>query len=227
MCFSATASFGASAGLAGLGLWSLRLAPSRAHRAVGAIPLLFAAQQASEGFVWLSIGRSEWGVTQSPLATMFLFFALFVWPAYLPVAFRAIEPDERRRRVLAALAVLGTALGLYLMATVVFRPTGACLAWGNLYYGVKVDAPVKPISPLVYLAVVIAPLAVSSIKGTNVLALATAGSFAAAAAMNRAGFASIWCFLAAVLSGIVVVIVHVARRAPSSLGAERVRGSER
>jgi hypothetical protein len=221
MCFSATASFTASAGLAGLGLWSFRLAPSRAHLAVSGIPLLFAAQQASEGLVWLSIARSPWGVTESPLASVFLFFALFVWPAYLPVAFRAIERDRKRKQALTVLAVAGAALGLYLMSTVVFRPSGACIAWGNLYYGVKVDAPVKPISPLVYLAVVIAPLAVSSIRGTSVLAAAAVASFAIAAALNRAGFASLWCFFAAVLSGVVVVIMHAAR------GALAVRGSER
>jgi hypothetical protein len=54
MCFSASASFGAGAALTVLGVLSLRKSESRSHIMFASIPLLFAAQQFTEGFVWLS-----------------------------------------------------------------------------------------------------------------------------------------------------------------------------
>jgi hypothetical protein len=220
VCFSAGASFGAATVLAGLGAAALGMAPTRAHNLVAAIPLLFAAQQASEGAVWMVVRREPFGVTHSAVILPFLFFALFVWPSYLPVAFRAIEPERARRHALAALGVAGAALGAYLMFAAAFRPSGACIAFGNLYYGVHVDGPFKPESPYVYLALVVAPFAVSSARGTNALALATLASFLAAGALYRVGFSSVWCFFAAMLSGAVVLVVRGLR------GARRAERSE-
>lgn len=58
MCFSATASFVAAAGLAPVGIVSLvmarRLEPER-WRPLALMPILFAIQQALEGCVWLGL----------------------------------------------------------------------------------------------------------------------------------------------------------------------------
>jgi hypothetical protein len=223
VCFSATASFSAAIALLGLGAWSIRVAAPRA-RPLAAVPLLFSMQQASEGLVWLAVNRAPFGVTHAAIVEVFLFFAVFVWPAYLPVALRAAEPRADKRRILGGLAILGVGLGAYLMATVAFKPSGACFAFGNLYYGIGVDAPLKPISPFVYAAVVLIPFVVSSLRGTNALAVAVAVSFAVAGIFYRVGFASVWCFFAAGLSGIVAVVARANRS--SSRRSERSSTSE-
>lgn len=211
MCFSATASFGAAAGLAVIGALSIAGARTRGGRMIAAIPLLFAAQQAVEGAVWSHLVTTPWGQSFTPLATMFLFFAVFVWPAYVPFAFRAAEADPRRRKLMLALGVAGLAVGGYLLAVVTFRPSGACIAADNLYYGIQVDGPLKPFLPFAYLAVVIAPMASSTVPRARWLALATAASFAVAAWLFRVGFASVWCFFAAVLSGVAAIVARAIR----------------
>lgn len=56
MCFSAGASFGASAILVVIGVASLRKVQTRAHLPFAAIPLLFGIKQAFEGVLWLMLG---------------------------------------------------------------------------------------------------------------------------------------------------------------------------
>lgn len=206
MCFSAGASFGAATALAAIGGLSVRSASSRSHLPLAAIPLLFAAQQASEGALWLVLDHASFGKSDTWIVRVFLFFALFVWPAYVPAAFLAIERVRARRVALAMLAVGGTLLGIYLMGCASLRKSDACIAFDNLYYWVQIDAKLKYVAPYAYLCFIVGPLVVSSARGTWLLAAAVTASFATTAWLYRAGFVSVWCFFAAALSGMVAVI---------------------
>jgi hypothetical protein len=211
MCFSASASFTAAGALAIIGGATVRAAPSKRFVPLAAIPLLFAAQQACEGALWLTLARTPFHVGGTPLARAFLFFALFVWPAWVPLSLFLIEDDRKKKRVLAALAIGGALLGAWLVGCATLRDANACVAFGNLYYWVQIDAPLKHAVPIGYLAFVAAPLALSSVRGTTVLAIATIASCVLSAAMSRAGFVSVWCFFAAALSGVVGLVVVGAR----------------
>lgn len=208
MCFSASASFAAAGALAAIGAASVRGAPSRAHAPFAAIPLLFALQQAAEGGVWLVLEGAPWGKASTPIAQLFLFFALFLWPAYVPLALLPIEPSPARRRWLRALFATGALLGGYLMACSTLRPSYACIAYDNLYYGVMVDGPLKPLVPFFYVATVAGGFLASSVRGTKLLAALLLGSFAIAGALFKVGFASVWCFFSALLSGVVALVVR-------------------
>ncbi len=218
MCFSARASFGAAAALGAIGALSVRGAPTRRHLGLAAVPLVFAGQQACEGAVWLALDAAPFHVESTPLARAFLFFALFVWPLYVPSALALVERVRARRTALLALAAAGAALGAYLMACATLRASNACIAYGNLYYWVQIDVPAKHLAPFVYLALVAAPLLVSSVRGTSWLAASVAIAFAATGLLYRAGFLSVWCFFAAVLSGLVALVVRRAPRVPAPGG---------
>lgn len=208
MCFSAGASFGGAALLAAIGVASIRSAPSPRHLAFAAIPLLFAAQQACEGALWLVLDHAPFGKSDTAIARAFLFFALLVWPAYTPASLFAIEPARARRKVLAALAAGGATLGLYLMGCASLRRSDACIAYRNLYYWVQIDASFKRAVPFLYLACIALPLVVSSLRGTSRLALLVIATFGLTGWVYRAGFLSVWCFEAALLSGLVAIVVR-------------------
>jgi hypothetical protein len=211
VCFSATASFGMAATLTAIGGASVASARAARLLPLAAVPLLYAAQQASEGAVWLVLDRAPFHVASSPFAHAFLFFALFVWPVYVPAALLVAERRADRRKVLVACLAVGVVLGGYLMACATLRDSNACIAFGNLYYWVQVDSPVKRAVLAAYLASVVVPLALSSLRGAKLLALVVAVSFGVTAALYRAGFASVWCFFAAAISGLVAVSVRWAR----------------
>ena len=55
MCFSASASFGAGIVLSSIGIATITKTQSRSQLSLAFIPLIFAVQQFSEGFLWLSL----------------------------------------------------------------------------------------------------------------------------------------------------------------------------
>ena len=205
MCFSARASFGAAIVLGAIGVVSIAKAAPK-NRVLAAMPLLFAAQQLNEGFLWLEIDAAPFSLTESRWALGFLAFALFLWPVFVPLSLFFAETAPARRRWLAPMAVGGAALGLYLMGCAVFRPSNACFAFGNLYYWVQIHTPIKSIALFGYLALVAIPFFVSTVRGTKLLGVVTIISFTVAAILFRAGFASVWCFFAAALSGLAAII---------------------
>jgi hypothetical protein len=210
VCFSATASFGASAVLGGIGAWTV--SSSARGKPLALIPLLFAAQQASEGALWLVLERSPWGVSNTPLVTVFLFFALAVWPVYIPFSLLLLETSRARKTLLKVALAAGVVIGCYLMLrSTIVRPS-ACIAVGNLYYGIQVDASLKPFMPFAYAATIVFPLLVSSFRGTTVLAIVMLLSFLIIGFLYPAGFTSVWCFFAAMLSGVTAMIVRAKSR---------------
>jgi hypothetical protein len=211
LCFSASVSFAAATVLLFEGFIALRVAPTRRHLGLAVVPLLFAAQQACEGVLWTEVTSAPFNKVTSASAYAFLFFAFAIWPPYLPMALALLERG-RRRSVLLAVSALGLAAGVYLLFCVTFRPTDVCTAQGSLYYWVQVDAPAKVAAPFAYLAVVVTPLLISSLRGTTLLALALVATFGLSAIFGGAGFLSTWCFSAAMLSGLITWMMLVERR---------------
>ena len=121
MCFSAAASFTASVALTGIGVLALRAAHTPGERMFALIPLLFAAQQATEGLVWMSY---PWDApTLRAWATqVYSVFSHLVWPVFIPWAVRALEPVPWRRHVLALLGVAGFLSALFLLFGMVATP---------------------------------------------------------------------------------------------------------
>ena len=210
MCFSPTASFTASAVLAGVGVLTLRAARAPNERLFALIPLLFAAQQATEGLVWMSY---PWDApTLRAWATqIYSVFSHLLWPAFVPWAVRAFEPVRWRRRVLALLGLGGLASALFLLASMVATPIEVAPIGGHLEY--RSPHFFLPVSITLYLAATTLGLGVSSrpaVSWFGVLALASA---ALAYAVYARWFISVWCLFAAVLS--VMVYVALASRRTS------------
>ena len=80
MCFSAGASFGAGAILSVVGVASIRKAQSPSKILFASIPLLFAMQQITEGFLWLSVTDPTYASLEQVTTFGFLFFAQVAWP---------------------------------------------------------------------------------------------------------------------------------------------------
>src|SRR6188768_3673276 len=65
-------------------------------RIIASIPLIFAVQQFTEGFLWLSLTSPRFAGLQSVATIVFLFFAQVVWPVWVPYAILKLEPKENR-----------------------------------------------------------------------------------------------------------------------------------
>src|SRR6516162_9297541 len=96
MCFSATASFGASIALTAIGVASVSKIQMRSQILFASIPILFAMQQLTEGFLWLTFTHPGHPVAQNFATYSFLFIAQIIWPTWVPLSiFYLMKPDER------------------------------------------------------------------------------------------------------------------------------------
>ncbi|MBN8893371.1 MAG: hypothetical protein J0I71_00865 [Rhodanobacter sp.] len=209
MCFSATASVTASVALTGIGVLALRAARTRGERLFALIPLLFAAQQATEGLIWMSY-TWEAPTLRAWATQIYSVFSHLLWPAFVPWTVRALEPVPWRRQVLALLGFGGLVSALFLLASMVATPIEVAPIGGHLEY--RSPHFFLPLSLTLYLASTTLGLGMSSrpaIRWFGVLALVSAGL---AYAVYAHWFISVWCFFAAVLS-VMVYIALASRRA--------------
>jgi len=214
MCFSATASFGVAAPLLPVGVYCMQRAARVDARWVpfAAYPLAFGLQQAFEGAVWIGIDSGDAALTGAA-AQGFLFFAYFFWLSWVPLSILALERGARRRRALVAVTVLGGLYGAslylplllhgdWLSITVVQR---SILYEPRLIYDGILD---REILRVVYAAIIVGSLFVSSVSQIRVFAALIFASVIGAYLYFNYAFTSVWCFFAAILSLYVLYIVH-------------------
>ncbi len=209
MCFSATGSFVASGVLAGIGYVAFSRNQSTRHRMYAAIPVLFAVQQAAEGVVWLAIHQPEQSWLLRLAVNLFLFFALVIWPLWMPLSLLRIEPDPVRRRWLAGLAGLGAVVAACAALILVQWQPVAQIRGHSILYAYSSGTTV--IGPFLYLAVyaipTVLPFFVSSARLARVTGAALVVSLVAAINFERDALTSVWCFFAAILSGLILAAI--------------------
>src|SRR5215217_2504324 len=81
---------------------------------LASLPLLFGVHQFTEAFVWLGLEGRVADVVGTVGLWAYVVFAFVLLPALLPIAVGLVEPQLGRRRIIAACAVLGTAVAVAL-----------------------------------------------------------------------------------------------------------------
>ena len=209
MCFSATGSFAGAAVLAVIGSTSLARNASTPLRMFAAIPLLFAVQQAAEGIVWLTMDRPDEALLQRLAVNTFLGFALLVWPLWLPLSLRRVEHHAARRQALLGLCCAGAMVSIYGSVLLLRWHPIAQVAGHSIRYLYSPGS--GDLNPGFYLAAyaipTVLPFFVSSASLARTTGFALILSLAAAIIVERDALTSVWCFFAAILSGLVLMAV--------------------
>jgi hypothetical protein len=210
MCFSATASFTAGAGLLAIGAVTLRRVRNPAEVPFALIPVLFGVQQLIEGALWLTFPDKA-PQLNTVLTYAYSVFSHVFWPVYVPIAVMLIECTVWRRKVETGIAVASGAAALYLLYALITQPIVARVVGHHItylsphFYGVVVMT-------LYLLGTCISPL-FSSHKMVQAFGVAALVSFITAYVFFAMWFISVWCFLAAIMSGIV--LLHFFRQPPA------------
>ena len=220
MCFSATASFSAAIVMAGVGVATLKICRSPQERFLGVVPFLFALQQLSEAFVWLSIRHSEWYPYQQLFTLSFLFFAWVVWPILIPLAFYRLEPLPQRHKSMRMLIGLGILSASYAFFNMLLKDPKPTVATFHIIY------EVKPIylhrvffypHQAFYTIATVLPMFLSSLKGVKLLALANFIALILCFMFFQYALPSTWCFFAAFISGLIYWIIRQHQKKSATL----------
>ena len=217
MCFSPEASF-TTAGLTGLiGVVCLMRTTTAREIPLAATPLVFGAQQAIEGGLWLNLPIAPHGPAAGVLTLAFLFFALVFWPIYAPLATWWLEPKASRRRLMLVCVAAGAAVAAYLAWRVFAAPTDAIIANRCIVYRMPGGHPLW--LGVAYMTATTVPLIVSSRRVLRALGVVILAGSAIAYVFYWQSFLSVWCFFAAAASTVILAHFELARRPALRLAA--------
>jgi hypothetical protein len=202
MCFSATANFVGSGVLGGLGVATLTQVKHRRELMFASLPMLFAAHQFTEGFVWLGLD----GIL-SPRAThdagaLFMLYAQGLLPALIPLSVMLFERTAKRRRVMLPFVVLGVGLTLYTLWALAAHATQISVRGNSIVY-INQGTNYTTVA-ILYVIATCGSLFASENMDMILFGTANLVILLIVMAVKRYAFTSVWCAYAAVASVIVL-----------------------
>lgn len=207
MCFSATASFTAGAGLLLVGGVALVKAKTAPQYVLGCIPILFAVQQIMEGLLWLSLSHAAYASWSAPAMYSFLAFAQTVWPILVPLSILLFEKDPIRRKILFGLLGTGILAALFLGYSLLNFNASARIEEHHIRYSLQFPFQSRLLRGIPYmLATAISPF-VSSNKFLRILGWTLVISYVFTAIFYTAYLTSVWCFFGSILSMLILFII--------------------
>lgn len=213
MCFSATASFGAAAVLGTIGVASIKKARTNPQKTFALIPLLFGAQQFTEGLLWVSLSNDPTAAHIPLLTNMFLVFAWLIWPSFIPFSLRLMELNNTRKKILNALTGIGIVVFILLSYYIWITPITAKVGSFHIIYDHGPPHELLWIISAMYLFSTTIACFVSSVPKVKILGGVNLVSFIYSKYFFEESVISVWCFFAAISSILVLYIIHSEQRA--------------
>lgn len=205
MCFSAGASFAVGASLLGPGVYAIKRTKSRGMLAFACTPIVFSFHQIAEGFLWLSLKNPDFASWYTPALYGYSFISQPIWPIWVPLIMWLMETDVRRKKILYYFLLLGVAAGLYMFYCLVNYDIKAVAENGHIRY--YRDFPYLNIMrPVNFITIAVTPF-FSTLRYTKLLASAMLGSLILTYLFFTNYLISVWCFFAAILSLLVILVV--------------------
>ncbi|MDQ6798829.1 MAG: hypothetical protein M3011_12580, partial [Actinomycetota bacterium] len=206
------------AAVAVVGVDALRHVQRPKEVAIASLPLLLAAHQLTESFVWSDLHHRTPPVTTGGVAvSLYAVVAFVVVPAVVPWAVLAVEPVNDRRRLMAPFAVLGCLVAVAYAGAMGQRPVVAAIAGHHISYetGLRSGGTMAA----VYVVAVCVPLFASSYPRIVAFGACNAVAVAVLIFLSQEELTSLWCAWAAVTS--TVIAAHLRMINPSPLGVTR------
>jgi hypothetical protein len=210
MCFSAHASFGSALFLTGMGIAALSQTRTKHAWLLASIPLIFAAQQAMEGIIWITQNDpSSWWHTAAPYVFMIIASS---WPIIIPCAVLLMEKNSKRAHDMYVFIGMGI---IYTVVAYIVLALFTVHAHVTQHIAYEIDTPAyTPYSfvQLWYLITITVPPCISTTRYMQLFGIGTLLSFIASHAWQMFHVASIWCFFAALISSLIVYVLYENRK---------------
>lgn len=218
MCFSASVSYAASAGLlAAASYLYIQSKPLKIASVVSiTMPLAFAVQQAAEGVVWVGLNNGNQSLAHT--GSLVYQFFVFFWLVYFPLLGLVNEPKANiiRRRIFYVAMALGFASACYKFIPWLINDswmspaiTKQCISYQHrdLFNNISDFWQI-----LIYFTLCTLCLFVSSHRVLHYLAIVSAISIMIVGMFFFYAFTSLWCFSAAVMSIMIIKIDAMLRQ---------------
>ena len=211
MCFSAGADVVGGVVIGAIGVDVLRhVNGERRYALLAAFPLLLALHQLDEAFVWWGLQGHVPAALGQVATWIYLLFAFVVLPVLVPVAILVVEPEGRRRLMMAPFVALGVVVSGLLLAAMIRGPVTATL--GDYYIGYSTDLHAGTFVVMLYVAATCGALILSGIRDIARFGLINLVAVVLVARLTIEGFASLWCAWAAISSAAFAIHLRYGTR---------------
>ena len=171
MCFSAGASFAASAVLSTVGIATQRKVSKPSQRLFAVIPLIFGLQQCAEGVLWVTLSSGGYDMLQNAATYIFLVPALVIWPVLIPFSMWLMERAKKRKNILAGLIVIGGMVSFYYAFCLISYKVTPQINSFHIQYIEEFPQTIARNASFFYPASTIIPLFISSIRNKPIYTL--------------------------------------------------------
>lgn len=219
MCFSAGADVVTGVIIGAAGIDGLRHVRRPTELWLASLPVVLAAHQLIEAFVWLGLEGRVSDAVWRPAVGLYLAIAFGVLPVLAPLAVAAAEPPGRRR-LLRWFAVAGGAVALVLMYAVVRGPIEVRIGERHIDY--SVDLWQGGVVVAIYVAATCGPMLLSGFRHVRWFGVANVIVAGALAWLSHTAFISLWCMWAAVGSGAIAVHLRLAHQERAGTSGRKV-----
>lgn len=173
-----------------------------------AVPILFAAHQFTEGFVWLGLDGRIGLVALDHVTFLFMFYAQGILPFLMPLAVLMMEPPGRRRRAIMALTILGALVCAWMIYGLIFFESTCLVEQHSIAYRNPLTGDFRV--SLLYILATCGALVLSTHRVVRWYGMLNVIGLTIVQIVKEFAFASVWCFYAAILS--VVIYWQFSRR---------------
>lgn len=200
MCFSVEADVAIGIAVGAVGVDALRHVTRPAQVPLGALPLVFAAHQLNEAFVWWGLEGTLGAGIGSAAAWIYLAVA-FAFPVVVPIAAARVEPDKVRRTVMWAFACVGGLVSTVLLVALVRNGPNARLEDLHIAYSVDIDHGGQ--LAVLYVLSTCGAFLASSDRRIALVGALNLVAVVVLAWLLMSGAISLWCAWAAVVSVLI------------------------
>jgi hypothetical protein len=210
VCFSPEGDLGGGLVVTAIGVDACRHLRGRNNQMLLAtLPLLLGAHQIDESLVWWSLQGHIPHLAGRIAMWIYLIIALVVVPVLVPLAILRLEPTARRRWIIVPFVVLGTVVGVVLFVTMLRGPVTVNLGTYHLAYSIGLKHGLLVIG--LYVVATCGSLLLSGYRHILVFGLLNLAVVVVLARLTADGFASLWCFYAALASGAISLHLRLAK----------------
>jgi hypothetical protein len=213
MCFSATASFSASAILTVCGVKALKSMHQPKQKFLAVIPFVFATQQLIEGILWVGLKKEQVFLSEVCMYA-FLTIAQVLWPFWLPLSFLRLEENEFRKKFLLISFFAGCGASAILAYRLLFLTVDAQIKEHHIYYYIQSSRWMIFASSALYIIATLIPPFVSTVSKSKLLGCFLIFSVLVSKLFFGDYLISVWCFFAAIISVLIILIVNELKRSP-------------
>jgi hypothetical protein len=167
------------------------------------LPLVLGAHQLIESLVWWQLRGDVPHQLGQVAMWAYLVIAMIVVPVLVPFAVMMLEPTRRRRLTIAPFVLLGTAVAVILLITMLHGPVSVRLGSYHLAYSIGLHNGVLLVG--LYVLATCGALLTSGYRDIVIFGLANLVAVIVLARLTADGFTSLWCFYAALACGAIAL----------------------